>query len=180
MAAPSNNVKVTGLVELVAALKGTAFKDVNRALRPMARGIADELRPHVELMVRLNGAHQAQAMSKTVRTKPDRVPTIIVGKVNPKFEHEKRFTRKNSDSTKRRGSLAHGVIYGPKGGKRSTSASENYYGIARDDNGGRFGHSVKNGTVFEMATREYLAAFMDILTHYGFASDGGHNVHWKG
>jgi hypothetical protein len=178
MAAGGKPVEITGLVDLVRQLKGPLFRDVNAALRPMARGIADELAPHVALMVALSAAPQAEAMSKTVRTKADRVPVIVIGRVNPRFRSG--FARRGSDSKLRRGSLAHGVIYGPKGGKRSTATHENYYRIPRDDSGGAFGRSVKTGRVFDLACEEYLKGFLAIMTHYGFAMDGTAGVHWKG
>jgi len=178
MASGGTPVEIEGLTDLVRQLKGPAFRDVNQSLRAEARGIADEIRPHVEALVAASGAPQSHAMSKTVRTKSDRVPVIIIGRVNPKFS--KRFTRTNSDSKERRGSIAHGIIYGPKGGKRSTATHENYYRKPRDDSGGSFGHAVRTGRVFDLACEEYLKAFLAILTHYGFAADSAGQVHWKG
>ena len=83
MAAPG--LEVEGLVGLVKQLKGPAFRDVNQALRPMARSIADELRPHVELRWNVRGAAGWCDVAKTIRTKSDRVPVIVIGKTNPKF-----------------------------------------------------------------------------------------------
>lgn len=173
-------VEVRGLVSLVRELKGPAFRQVNYALRQYARDIAEEVRPHVALLVAMSPAPQSTAMAQTVRTKPDRVPVIVIGKVNPKFKGSK-FSRPGQDSKKRRGSLAHGVVYGPKGGKRSTTADENYYAPQqRDDSGGAIGRSVKSGTVFELAAEAYVAAYLDILTHHGFVKDSHGKVHWGG
>ena len=86
--------------------------------------------------------------------------------------------------------MAHGIIYGPKGGHLQASAHgrgkhkpgappENFYKIGRDDSGGAYGRSVSTGSVFDAACEEYLKAFMDILTHYGFIKDGK-GVAWGG
>jgi len=162
-------LEVKGLVDLVRVLKGPAFKDVNQALRPMARGIADELRPHVEMAVRLSRAHQATAMAGTIRTKPDRVPVIVIGKTNPKFNQHKFGHKGESGQMRklRRGSLAHGVIYGPLGGKRHTPTHENYYGIPRQSDGGPVMRTLHEGAVFRQGEIAYLNAYMEILRHYG-------------
>lgn len=175
-------VEVRGLVSLVRELKGPAFKQVNYALRQEARGIAESVRPHVALLVAMSQAPQGPAMAKTVRTKPDRVPVIIVGKTNPKFKSGFRRKGESAASTKhRRGSLAHGVIYGPKGGKISTPADENYYApLQRDDKGGAIMRSVREGAVFELAAEQYVAAYLEILTHHGFVRDGSNRVRWRG
>lgn len=159
-------VEVEGLVPLVKELKGPLFRDVNRALRYAARDIADEMVPHISLAVRLSPAPQAKAMSATVRSKPDRIPVVIIGRVNPKFST--RFTRSGSDSKKRRGSMAHGVVYGPAGGKRSTPTNENFYKIPRDESGGALGKTLKSGTVIRQAEIAYLEAFLEILADHGF------------
>jgi hypothetical protein len=177
------SVHVTGLVELVAQLKGPAFRDVNQAMRPMARSIADELRPHVELALRLSPAPQAKAMAGTVRTKSDRVPVMVIGATNPKFSAHK-FTHKGETARQRklrRGSLAHGVIFGPKGGKRSTAADENYYAPQqRDDSGGPLMRSMRTGALYDRAVKAYMDGYLHILTHYGFVMDSGGQVHWGG
>lgn len=166
-------VKVDGLVDLVKVLKGREFRDVNFALREHSRTIADSMAPHIALAVRLSAAPQARAMSATIRTKRDRVPVVIIGGVNPKFSTEKRFTRKGSDSKRRRGSIAHGVIFGPQGGKRSTSASENYYRIGRNDDGGALGRSLRDGPAMKRAEVAYLKAYIDVLTAAGLAAKAG-------
>lgn len=175
-------VEVRGLTSLVRELKGPAFKQINYALRQEARDIAESVRPHVALLVAMSPAPQAQALAKTVRTKPDRVPVIIVGKTNPKFGSGFRRKGESAASTKqRRGSLAHGVIYGPKGGKRATPPDENYYApLQRDDKGGAIIRSVREGAVFEIAAEVYVAAYLDILTRHGFVKDGSNRVRWRG
>jgi len=171
-------VEITGLRPLVAQLKGPIFRDLNAELRAYSKLIAADLVPHVADAVRRSGAPQAAAMSATVRVHSDRVPVVVVGKVNPRFSS--RFTRPGSNSKLRRGSLAHGVVYGPKGGKRSTSAHENYFKIPRDNSGGALGRSVRTGPVFDQACELYLRYFLKTMTAHGFASDGAGRVHWKG
>lgn len=172
-------VQVTGLVSLVAELRGPAFKMVNQELRHRARLIADDVVPHVRLAVSLSRAPQARAMADTVRSKPDRVPVVVIGKVNPKFRTERRFTRKGSDSKQRRGAIAHGVVYGPKGGHME-NGGQNFYKIPRDDSGGALGRTLKDGPAVQAATERYLSEFLIVLERHGFASHGGDRVFWRG
>jgi hypothetical protein len=116
-------------------------------------------------------------MAQTVRPHSDRVPVVVVGKVNPRFNHK---WRRSTDSARRRGSLAHGVVYGPLGGKRSTGAHENYYRIGRDSSGGPLGRATRDGSVFDQACEAYLTQFLAIMKHHGFAADAGDKVHWTG
>jgi hypothetical protein len=176
MAAPG--VHVDGLVELVRALKGPAFRNVNAELREFAPAIAEQVVPHVRLAVLLSPAPQARAMADTIRVKRDRVPVVVIGKVNPKFRSG-RFTRPGSDSKKRRGSIAHGIIYGPKGGKRNTKTDENYYRIPRDDTGGALGRTLKDGPAVRAASQAYLDGFMRIMDRHGFVRGRG-GVWWRG
>lgn len=165
-------VKVDGMVDLLKGLKGPAFKDVNFALRQHARGIADDMAPHVALAVSLSRAPQATAMAATVRSKPDRLPVVVIGKVNPKFRSG--FTRRGGPpSARRRGSIAHGVIYGPAGGHRDTPKAENYYRIPRDPSGGALGRALTSGDVIRRAEVAYLQAYLDVLTAAGFTTTGG-------
>jgi hypothetical protein len=169
-------VTVTGLDGLVKQLKGPLFKDVNKELRQVARKIAADLVPPIAHAVAQSGAPQAHAMAATVRVHSDRVPVVAVGKVNPRFSA--RF--KGGNTKLRRGSLAHGVVYGPLGGRRSTAAAENYYRIGRDASGGRLGHTVgEHGSVFEQATEAYLREFMALMQRHGFIGSGD-DVHWGG
>jgi hypothetical protein len=171
-------VEVTGLEPLVRELKGPLFRDVNKELRSVARLIAKDLVPGVSQAVAASGAPQARAMAATVRPHSDRVPVVVVGKVNPRFSSP--FTRPGSDAKRRRGSLAHGVVYGPAGGKRNTAVGENYYRIGRDTSGGAVGRTVSTGSVFQQACDAYLKQFLAVMKHHGFASDGGDSVHWTG
>jgi len=171
-------IEVTGLRPLVAQLKGPAFRDVNRELRAVSRLIAQDLVPEVQSAIRASAAPQAHAMAATVRAHSDRVPVVVVGKVNPKFSS--RFTRKGGDSKRRRGALAHGVVYGPLGGRRDTRAHENYYRIGRDPSGGALGASMRTGPIFDTACEAYLKQWLAILTHHGFIADGATGVSWGG
>ena len=175
-------VKVTGLQGLVRELKGPLFKDLNRELRQYSRLIAADLVPHVQDAVRQSGAPQADALAATVRVHSDRVPVVVVGKVNPKFTRSK-FMRKGETAKSRklrRGSLAHGVVYGPKGGKRSTLVDENYYAPQRrDDSGGALGRSLKSGPLWDQATALYLCYFEAAARRRGFVRDP-RGLRWGG
>lgn len=169
-------IQITGLQPLVRQLKGPAFKNVNAELRAVSKLIAADLVPHVQAAVARSGAPQASAMSRTVRVHSDRVPVVAVGKVNPKFS-----TKFRGGNTKlRRGSLAHGVVYGPLGGKRSTPAQENYYRIGRDSSGGALGQSTRTGTVYDTACEAYLKQWLSTMKHHGFISAGSAEVSWGG
>lgn len=158
--------EITGLRDLVSVLRGPAFKDVNRELRSHAKAIATDLVPLVEAGVRASHAPQAEAMSRTVRVHSDRVPAVVVGKTNPRFKSSK-FTRRGSNSKARRGSLARGVVAGPAGGRRDTSASENYYSPqGRDTSWGPLGDAIK-GPILAEAERAYLRAYIDVLKAHG-------------
>jgi hypothetical protein len=171
------DVEVTGLTGLVRELKGPLFKDLNRELRQFSKLIAADLVPHVEAAVRQSGAPQADAMARTVRVHSDRVPVVVVGKVNPRFRGS-RF--RGGNTKKRRGALAHGVVYGPKGGRKDTPADENYYAPQRrDDSGGALGRSVKSGPIWDEATAAYLKYFQAAATHHGFIKSG-RSVRWGG
>ena len=160
-------IEVTGLTGLVKQLKGPMFADVNRELRAVSRLIASDLIPEVQAAVRRSGAPQAAAMANTVRVHSDRVPVVAVGKVNPKFST--RFTRRGSNSKLRRGSIAHGVVYGPLGGKRATPAHENYYAPQmRDSSGGALGASMRTGPIYDQACEAYLKQWLAIMKHHGF------------
>jgi hypothetical protein len=163
-------IKVTGLQSYVKPLKGKVFKDVNRELRVVSKKIAADILPIVEQATRSSQAPQAAAMSRTVRVHSDRVPVVVIGKVNPRFARPfRRPGQSAAESKRRRGALAHGVVYGPRGGRRDTSAAENYYRIPRDDSGGPVGRSVtSSGAAMDQARESYLREYVRVLRHYGF------------
>jgi hypothetical protein len=158
----SGNVQTTGLTELVRALKGPAFRDINKELRAGSKLIAQDIAPHVSAGVRASGAHQASNMAATVRVHPDRVPVVAVGKVNPRFSTPFR----GGNTRRRRGAMSLGVVAGPAGGHRSTSAHENYYGIRRDSSWGSLGRALQ-GRIMTEAETAYLKLFIAALRAHG-------------
>lgn len=179
-------VTVTGLAPLITELRGPLTRDVNRELRGAAREIAAALVPVIADAVRASPAPQAAALAGTVRVHSDRLPIVVVGKTNPKLSG---FTRRGSRADGRarvsvklrRGALAHGVVYGPKGGRRDTPAAENYYRTGRDSGGGPVGASLaQNGAAFDAACRAYLDAYADILRRHGFIGASGRALRWSG
>ncbi len=173
-------IKVAGLQPLIKELRGPMFKDVNRELRAESKRIAQDMVPHVADAVRASAAPQADAMAGTVRAHSDRVPVVVVGKVNPKFKSGFRRKGQSAAASKlRRGALAHGVAYGPKGGKRATRPHENYYRIARNNTGGAFAHAL-DGRVLDRATEAYLAAYGDVMRRHGFVGASVRAMYWKG
>jgi hypothetical protein len=156
------------------------FADINKALRNEAYLIAQGLVPMVQLIVRESGAAQAQAFVPTVKAKRDRLPLVAIGAVNPKFTNAAKrrgntakFTRRGSGpeaSRQRRGSMAHGILFGPKGGHRSTSGTENYYGIPRRE--GYLAHALDEfGVVTRHASALYLESYLRVLRTHGWGSD---------
>lgn len=170
----AGSVDVIGLQAYVRPLRGKVFKDVNRELRSAAKKIAADIRPIIEDAVGQSSAPQASAMARTVRVHSDRVPVVVVGKVNPRFASGFRRPGESATSSKRRrGALAHGVLYGPRGGKRATSVNENYYGIARDNGGGPVGRAVAaSGAAMDEARAAYRREYLAILRRYGFTVKG--------
>ena len=167
-------VDVIGLQAYVRPLRGKVFKDVNRELRVAAKRIANEIRPAIEDATAASNAPQSSALAKTVRAHSDRVPVVVIGKVNPRFSSGFRRRGESAKSAKlRRGALAHGVVYGPKGGKRSTAVNENYYRIGRDDRGGAVGRAVSgSGAALDEARDAYRREYYAILRRYGFVVRG--------
>lgn len=162
------NVEVDGLAELVRILKGPKFRDVNFALREHAGQIAERLMPAAQAATRQSRAPQAHAMAATYRVKRDRVPVLSLGKVNPRFGSGFRRRGASASSTaRRRGSLAHGVTYGPKGGP-------NYYRIPRDPSGGPLGAAMRppGGRAYRQALDAYLRAYLQVLRAAGFQVEG--------
>ena len=177
----------TGLVELVAALNGPAFRGINRELRSNALDIARELESDVSAAVRKSRAPQAEKMAPTVRAVRDRVPVVAIGRTVPKLSGFKRRRRARdasgdlvgSDTKRNRGAVAHGVVYGPLGGHRATARHENYYRITRDSSGGPVGRAMgPSGSVFQAACQQYLQAYRYVLARHGFST--GDPARWEG
>lgn len=166
----ASSVEVTGLRDLVAELKGPMFRDVNKELRQFSRLIANDLKPLVEQGVKASQAPQAEAMSRTVRVKSDRVPVLSVGATNPPLR--KWRGRGTAQSNKlRRGSMAHGVVYGPKGGKPETRVDENYYRIPRNTDGGALGRALSdNGRIMREAEQAYARFYLATLKAHGWVA----------
>lgn len=165
-----------GLTELVRELRGPLFRDVNKELRAAAKTIAAELIPEIARAVRASPAPQADKVAATLRVHSDRVPVIVIGKVNPKLSGFKRRRggQARSDPKRNRGAVAHGVMYGPLGGRRSTGMHENYYRIGRDPSGGPVGDALsdaRGGAVYLAACEAYLRAFQRVLRAHGFLGD---------
>jgi hypothetical protein len=144
-----------GLADLVKVLKGSAFRDVNKELRQYARQIANDMIPAVQAGVRASRAPQAAAMAATVRPHSDRVPVVVVGKVNPKFSTKFR----GGDTKRRRGAIALGVVSGPAG-------KVNYYKIPRDRSWGPLGDAIA-GPIMRDAEIAYLRLYIATLKHHG-------------
>ena len=68
---------------LVKDLKGPLFRTINSQLRAESKTIAAGMMPAVAAAVRRSAAPQAPAMSHTLRPMSDRVPVVLVGRVNP-------------------------------------------------------------------------------------------------
>jgi hypothetical protein len=108
-------------------------------------------------------------MARTVRVKSDRVPVVSVGAVNPPIRGWRRGSAQ--DSKMRRGAMAHGVVYGPAGGKRDTLVKENYYRIPRDSSGGTLGKYLSdNGRIMRQAEEAYLKFYMATLKAHGWVT----------
>jgi predicted dehydrogenase len=166
-------VKVIGLQAYLKPLKGKVFKDVNRELRMASKRIALDILPTIVDATGQTGAPQSAAMARTVRVHSDRVPVVVIGKVNPRFASGFRRAGSSAAQSKmRRGALAHGVVYGPKGGKRSTPANENYYRKRRDETGGAVGRAMRSGPAVKTAQESYRREYYAILRRYGFKVKG--------
>lgn len=174
-----------GLVPLLKELKGPLFRDVNRELRSEALQIAMDMLPAVQDAVRQSPAapKQVAAVVDTARAYKDRVPVVAFGRVNPKLpKFSRRGPRKDggprADPKDRRFQVAHGVVYGPLGGRKSTAVQENYYKRSRDPSGGALGRAMApNGSIGRVAADEYLQAFNFVLTRHGFV---GPSHSWNG
>lgn len=169
-------VTTRGLTELIAELRGPAFRDVNRELRAAAKPIAAAVLPELAQAVRRSQAPQAHKIAATLRVKSDRVPVISIGAVNPRLSG----FRRGAAAKRNRGSIAHGVVYGPLGGRRDTPPAENYYRIGRDPRGGPVAAALdeaRNGPAFRAACAAYLDGFLDVLSRHGFT---GSPPQWNG
>ena len=171
----TGGVNVVGLTDMVSMLKGPKFKNVNFALREVAGQIAADLLPHAQAAVRQSAAPQADVMAATFRVKRDRVPILALGRVNPRFTSG--FTHKGESAQRRlrrRGQLAHGVVYGPKGGRPGVKP-HNPYKIPRDESGGPLGAAMKapGGRAYQQACEAYLRAYLTFLTAAGFDTRKG-------
>jgi hypothetical protein len=166
-------VKVIGLQAYLKPLKGKVFKDVNRELRVASKRIAQDILPTIVDATKQSPAPQSSAMAGTVRVHSDRVPVVVIGKVNPRFASGFRRPGQSAARSKlRRGALAHGVVFGPKGGKRSTPAAENYYKIRRDEGGRAVGRAMRSGPAIKAAQVAYRREYYAILRRYGFVVRG--------
>lgn len=167
MAVTGAPVEVVGLVELVKDLKGPLWRSTNNELRGEAMEIAKTVEPLIADVVRSSRAPQAAAFVPTVRAKRDRVPVVAIGAINPKL---RKFTRRGAGpeaSRRRRGSMAHGILFGPAGGHRTAATPVNYYRIPRDE--GFLSRALaENGPVLEAATRAYLDAFQTVMERNGW------------
>ena len=173
-------VDVRGLAPLVKELRGPLYRDVNKELRQYARLIAADMVPYVADAVARSAAPQAAALARTVRPHSDRVPVVVVGKVNPPLSAFRRKGQTAHESKKRRGALAHGVVYGPAGGRRDTPAHENYYRIPRDATGGALGRAMNHGAILDAAADAYLKVYASVMRHHGFIGHSVRSMYWKG
>jgi hypothetical protein len=173
-------IDVIGLKAWVTKLKGPEFRDVNNALRAEAMTISQSLVPEVQKALAQSSAPQAKAMVDTVKPKRDRVPVLAVGAINPKFSKVKRggrevsaFTRRGKGAEyhrRRRGAIAHGVIFGTKGGH--LKGGGDYYKIGRSESGGAFGRYVNSGPAFDKACEAYFTAYKKVLREHGLDLNG--------
>jgi hypothetical protein len=174
-------VEVIGLQPLLKELRGPAFKMVNSELRDQARRIADGIVPEVRDAVGSSDMAQAAAMVRTVGSKRDRVPVVIIGATNPglsKFSKRGRpgaNAKPRQDPRWRRGALAHGVVFGPKpSGPRTSPEPPNkpthpgHYRMGRREDGGRVLQRIREGSAYRAAVREYEAAYKHVLRRHGF------------
>jgi hypothetical protein len=171
-------LKVRGLQPLLKGLRGRQFHDVNTALRDEARWIADQIVPEVVQALTLSNAPQAPGFGRTVKSKRDRIPIVVIGRTNPGLKKfSRRGPRKDGKARQnpkwRRGAMAHGIIYGPRSGGRSSPApagasKPGNYGIPRNPSGGAVMRSIRSGRAYRGATDAYLNAYIRVLRRAGF------------
>lgn len=173
-------VQVSGLQPLLKELRGPLFRKVNSELRDQARFIADEIVPEVQRAVALSSAPQAPAFVRTVKSKRDRIPVVVIGATNPQLrKFSRRGPRKDGDprldSRWRRGAMAHGIIYGPKPtGPRTapdhghTRRFSNPYRTPRDSSGGVVMRAIRQGPAYQAAAGAYVKVYRRTLARHGF------------
>jgi hypothetical protein len=171
-------LEVLGLVPWVTALNGPEFRDIANALRDRSKQISEQLVPAVQAALALSQAPQAPAFAGTVAARRDRVPVVVIGAKNPTFRNSK-FSRRGmrrdgeprADNKRRKGAMAHGIVYGPAGGRRD-AANANYYQIPRDDSGGPVGEAIQNGPAFDAACEAWFEAYRQELAAAGIPLTG--------
>lgn len=172
-------VEVKGLLPLLKKLNGREFRQVNSELRDQARFIADGIVPEVKRAVVLSRAPQAEDFVRTVASKRDRIPVVVIGSTNPTLtKFSRRGPRKDGRPRQtgpwRKGAMAYGIVFGPAGkGKRTAPPSASgwrnpNYKIARNESGGAVMRSIHSGPAFRAAAREYAAAYKKVLRRNGF------------
>lgn len=160
-------------------LKGREFRQVNSELRDQARFIADGIVPEVRAALKHSNAPQAPDFVRTVASKRDRIPVVVIGSTNPTLsKFSRRGPRKDGRPRQtgpwRKGAMAYGVVFGPAGpGKRTAPQSASgwrqpNYGIPRNESGGAVMRAIRSGPAFQAAAREYTAAYKRVLRMNGF------------
>lgn len=158
----SGGVRIDGLKDLVKDLKGPLFRAINADLRASSKRIAADMMPDIAAAVRRSAAPQAHAMADTLRPLSDRVPVVVMGRVNPKFTSHK-FGHKGESAgsrRRRRGAMALGVVAGPAG-------ATNYYKIGRDDSWGPLGAALR-GPILKDAEVKWLEMFIAVMRAHGY------------
>lgn len=158
----SGGVRINGLKDLVKDMRGPLFRVINSELRANSRQIAADMMPDIAAAVRQSAAPQADAMAATLRPLSDRVPVVVMGRVNPKFSSHKFGHKGESGASRRRrrGAMALGVVAGPKG-------SVNYYKIGRDESWGPLGAALR-GPILAKAELEWLDMFIEVMRAHGY------------
>ena len=165
-----SRIQVTGMQQLLQELRGGIYKDVNRDLRATARATAATvLAPLVADGVRQSQAPQAAQMAATIRAHSDRVPVVVVGKVNPRFATNWAKRGGVTPSKKRRGAMALGVVAGGAGGRRDTDVAEDYYHVPRSLTWGPLGDLLRShGHIIKEMEDKYIQDVMAVLKHHGW------------
>lgn len=172
-----NAVQVVGLTAYLEPLKLFTGdrRALNAELRQHSKAIATDLLPEVRAAVAKSPAPQARKMAATARVHSDRVPVIVVGKVNPKLSGFRRRGQSAAEAKRRRGSLAAGVLQGGKGGRRDTKADENYYRIPRNEHWGTLGDQLRAGSPLMREAQDlYLRLLLATMRAHGLPRQAGH------
>ena len=156
------SVRVVGLQAYLEPLKAVTGdkRALNTELRQFSKLIAIDLLPEVRAAVGKSAAPQSAKMADTARVHSDRVPVIVVGKVNPKLSGFRRRGMSAAESKRRRGSLAAGVLQGGKGGRRDTRADENYYRIPRNEHWGTLGAALRPDSALMRQAQDLYVRFL--------------------